>query len=261
MIYDFLAPFYDNFNGDIDYSQWADFIEKIIEREYTDGNPELILDLGAGTGSMTIELAKRGYDMTGVDYSTDMLDVARERASEEGISEKILWLYQDMREFELYGTVDVALCCLDGINHLTGRSDLDKCFKLVHNYLNPNGLFVFDVNGKYKFENIYGDETYVMESDDAYCVWQNYYNRKTHICDFYITLFKECDGGKYERFEDVQREKMYTLKYLKQALLRNSMEFIGAYSDFNFKDASDEDERIYIVARCKKEDISKWQSR
>jgi SAM-dependent methyltransferase len=197
--------------------------------------------------------------MTGIDYSPEMLDIARAAAEEEG--HDVLWLCQDMREFELYGTVDAAVCCLDCINHLESEEELEKCFSLVHNYLIPDGIFIFDINGKYKFENIYGDETYVMESDDAYCVWQNYYNRKTHICDFYITLFKECEGGKYERFEDVQREKMYTLKYLKQALLRNSMEFIGAYSNFNFENASDEDERIYVVARCKKEDISKWQSR
>ena len=125
MIYDLLAPFYDKFNGDINYSEWADFIEKIIEKHYS-GKPELVLDLGCGTGSMTIELAKRGYDMTGIDYSAEMLDVARNRAINAKLSDKMLWLMQDMRSFELYGTVDVAVCCLDGINHLTGNGDLDK---------------------------------------------------------------------------------------------------------------------------------------
>ena len=121
MIYDLLAPFYDKFNGDINYTDWADFIEEIIKREYRMGRPELVLDLGCGTGSMTLELAKRGYDMTGVDYSSEMLDIARERGENEGFSGKILWLLQDMREFELYGTVDTAVCCLDGINHLTKK--------------------------------------------------------------------------------------------------------------------------------------------
>ncbi len=256
MIYNLLAPFYDKFNGDIDYSKWADFIEEIIKKEYKEGKPELILDLGCGTGKMTFELARRGYDMTGIDYSPEMLDIARNQSENLGYSDKILWLCQDMREFELYGTVDVVVCCLDGINHLTAKKDLYKCFDLVRNYLIPGGLFIFDINGKYKFENIYADNAYTMEENDAFCVWENYYNGKNKLCDFYITLFKECSDGRYERFEEIQRERMYTLRSIKNALSENSLEFLGAYSDFDFKDGSDYDERIYIVAKCVKEDYN-----
>jgi SAM-dependent methyltransferase len=191
--------------------------------------------------------------MTGVDYSSEMLDIARERAENEGKSADILWLLQDMREFELYGTVDVAVCCLDGINHLVSKKDLDKTLKLVHNYLIPDGLFIFDINGKYKFENIYGDQTYAMENENAVCVWQNYYNEKNGLCDFYITLFEEDDDGRYNRYDETQREKMYTLKMIKNALKDASLEFVGAYSDYNFNEGTDGSERIYIVARCKKE--------
>ena len=249
MIYDLLAPFYDAINADIDYSSWADFIEKIIVREYS-GRPELVLDLGCGTGKMTLELASRGYDMTGVDYSDDMLDVARASAEEKG--HDVLWLSQDMREFELYGTVDVTVSCLDCINHLTRPADVEKTFSLVHNYLIPDGLFIFDINGKYKFENIYSDRSYVMEEDGGVCVWQNYYNRKTKICDFYITLFEEQNDGKYCRHDELQKERMYTLNDIKKMLSHTGMEFVGAYSDFDFSPADDDDERIYIVARCKK---------
>ena len=249
MIYDLLAPFYDAINADIDYSSWADFIEKIIAREYS-GRPELVLDLGCGTGKMTLELASRGYDMTGVDYSDDMLDVARASAEEKG--HDVLWLSQDMREFELYGTVDVTVSCLDCINHLTRPADVEKTFSLVHNYLIPDGLFIFDINGKYKFENIYSDRSYVMEEDGGVCVWQNYYNRKTKICDFYITLFEEQNDGKYCRHDELQKERMYTLNDIKKMLSHTGMEFVGAYSDFDFSSADDTDERIYIVARCKK---------
>ena len=249
MIYDLLAPFYDAINSDVDYTRWADFIEKIIEREYS-GRPELWLDLGCGTGRMTLELARRGYDMTGVDLSAEMLNVARERADEEGLD--VLWLCQNMTEFELYGTVDVTLCCLDGINHLTDTASLSKTFALVHNYLSPDGLFIFDVNGKYKFENIYSDRAYVMEEDGAVCIWQNSYNEKSKLCDFYITLFKEESDGSYTRYDESEREKMYTCRALKSALSAAGFEFIGAYSDFSFTPASDESERIYIVAKCKK---------
>ncbi|MBR2650208.1 MAG: class I SAM-dependent methyltransferase [Clostridia bacterium] len=248
MIYGNLAPFYDKFNKDIDYSAWADFIERLIAQNYTEGKPELVLDLACGTGSMTLELASRGYDMTGVDYSPEMLDEARSRAEKRGLD--VLWLCQDMREFELYGTVDVTVCCLDSINHLTSSRDLGKCLSLVHNYLIPNGLFIFDINGRYKFENVYSDLTYACEDGGAVCIWQNYYNKNNGMCDFYITLFSECEDGRYERSDEVQREKMYTLRMIRSALAKNSFEFIGAYSDFDKTPATDDSERIYIVARC-----------
>ncbi len=253
MIYDLLAPIYDKVNDDISYPRWADFIEEIISRHYTEGAPSLILDLGSGTGKMTVELARRGYDMTGVDISVEMLDIARNTADKLGFGDKILWLCQDMREFELYGTVDVTVSCLDCINHLTDTKSLTKCFDLVHNYLIPDGLFIFDINGKHKFESIYADNSYVIEDGTSFCVWQNYYNKRSGICDFYITVFDEGEDSRYERYDDVQREKMYTLKAIKKALADCKFEFVGAYSDYNFTPASDSDDRIYIVARCKKQ--------
>lgn len=250
MIYDLIAPLYDRVNGDIDYVEWADFIENIIKREYKAGNPELVLDLGCGTGKMTIELAKRGYDMTGVDYSVEMLDIARENAISEGVADKMLWLCQDIREFELYGTVDAVVSCLDTINHLTSPSDVSECFSLVHNYLIPDGLFIFDINGKYKFENIYANQSYVMEDEESFCVWQNFYNPQSRLCDFYITLFEDNGDGSYTRYDEEQRERMYTLRSIKKLLADNGLEFIGAYADFDFTEGTDSSERIYVAARC-----------
>jgi len=250
MIYDLLAPIYDEINGELDYKKWADFIDKTA-REHLGRAPELSLDLGAGTGSMTIELASRGYDMIAVDYSPEMLNVARERAESVGLRD-ILWLCQDMREFELYGTVELAVSCLDTLNHLTSVSDLRKCFSLVHNYLSPGGIFIFDVNGEYKFKNIYGKENYVIETKDKFCIWQNWYNEKTKLCDFYITVFSENDDGSYFRYDEEQKEKMYRISSLKRYLSEAGFEFLGAYSDFEYKAADDNDERIYVVAKCKK---------
>ncbi len=249
MIYDLLAPFYDKINADIDYSAWADFFDKIFNKECK-VRPDLVLDLGCGTGKMTLELANRGYDMTGIDLSPEMLDIARE--SGEKAEKDILWLCQDMREFELYGTVDAAVSCLDCINHLTKPADVKKTLDLVHNYLVPDGIFVFDINGKYKFEEIYADRSYIMEEEGGVCIWQNYYDEKNKLCDFYITLFEETDDGKYERYDEEQCERMYTIQEMKKMLEKSNLEFLGAYSDFDFTEATDKDERIYIVARCKK---------
>ncbi len=250
MIYDILAPVYDSINKDVDYVSWADFVEKVIEKYYKNGELSLVLDLACGTGKMTLELAKRGYDMTGVDYSPSMLDVARCEAEALSLDKEILWLCQNICEFELYGTVDLTVSCLDVLNHLTDRKSLYKCLDLVHNYLIPDGLFVFDINGKGKFENVYADRSYVMEDDGSVCIWQNGYNAKNGICDFYITLFKENEDGTYDRFDEWQREKMYTLRTMKRALTQCGFELIGAYKDFDFTEATDKDERIYIVARC-----------
>ena len=249
MIYDLLAPYYDSINAEIDYKKWADFIEKILEKECV-SRPELVLDLGCGTGKMTLELASRGYDMTGIDCSPEMLDIARENAEVDG--HDVLWLCQDMREFELYGTVDAAVCCLDCINHLETVDDLEKCFKLVHNYLIPDGIFIFDVNGRYKFENIYASNTFAMEEDGGMCIWENYYDEESRICDFYITLFKECSDGRYERYDETQTERMYTVSELRDSLERCGLKCIGAFGDLDFSPASDECERIYFVAKCRK---------
>ena len=251
MIYDLLAPIYDEINKDVDYSAWADFIEKIIAcgGEFPEKN--LILDLGCGTGKMTLELARRGYDMTGVDNSSEMPDVAREAAEGEALD--ILWLNQDMREFELYGTVGVTVSCLDCMNHLTTAADFKRCLSLVHNYLVPEGLFIFDINGRRKFRTVYADNSYVMENDTSMCIWQNYYNEKSGICNFYITLFSENEDGSYDRYDEEQKEKMYTLRSVKNMLSETGFEFIGAYSDFDFSEATDENDRIYIVAKCVKE--------
>jgi len=252
MMYDLLAPIYDEINKDIDYSKWADFIEKIIKDNSGFQEENLVLDLGCGTGKMTLELARRGYDMTGIDSSYQMLDIARDAAEKEKL-DNILWLRQDMREFELYGTVGVTVSCLDCMNHLTNAGDFKKCLSLVHNYLVPGGLFIFDINGRGKFRNVYADNSYVMENDNSMCVWQNFYNDKSGICNFYITLFIENETGSYDRYDEIQKEKMYTLRSVKSMLAETGFEFIGAYSDFDFSKANDDDYRIYVAAKCIKE--------
>ena len=149
MIYDLIAPIYDGINSTIDYVKWADFIENVINKNSSFSKESLVLDLGCGTGKMTVELAKRGYDMIGIDHSTEMLNIARESAFDNGLN-NVLLLCQDIREFELYGTVEVIVSCLDTINHIVNRNDLSRVFSLAHNYLVDGGLFIFDINSEYK---------------------------------------------------------------------------------------------------------------
>ena len=249
--YDALARVYEILNNDIDYSAWADFFEKCFEK-YLPEKPSLMLDLACGTGTMTRELASRGYDMIGIDGSADMLTEAFMQ-KEEG--ESTLYLNQDMREFELYGTVGAVVCCLDSINYLLSEGDVKKTFSLVHNYLDPDGLFLFDVNTPYKFENIYSDNAYILEDEidgkDIYCGWQNSYDKESGICDFYLSLFEETDEG-YSRFDEHQEERCYKKDTLAELLRECGFELIHIVSGYDFEAPDEKCERWYFIARAKK---------
>ena len=251
-IYRILAPYYDEWNAEIDYGRWADAIVEIFNREFP-GKVESVLDLGCGTGSMTIALAERGYDMIGLDRSSEMLSVARERAFEAGCGESSLWLGQDMTSFELYGTVEAVVSCLDSINHLTDRKALLSCLSLVRNYLVPNGLFIFDLNSQMKFEKLYGDASYVFEAPGVFCTWQNSYHPKSKLCHFDITLFEEQDDGSYLRYDERQTERMYTIRAIKKLLADRGFELLGAYGSKDGAPITDDCDRWYIVARAIKD--------
>ena len=255
-MYDAIAHIYDKINKDIDYATWADFCERAFERYLAD-KPEIVLDLACGTGSMTVELAKRGYDMIGVDLSEDMLNEAYTRSIGAGI----LYLCQDMRSFELYGTVGAAVCCLDSMNYLLTDADLLKCFKTLHNYLDPDGLLLFDVNTPYKFRTVYADNAYILEDEIAYgdgdvsavfCGWQNSFDEESGICDFYLTVFDESEDGTYTRTDEHQRERCYDLETIKKNLSLAGFEYLGCFGDFDFSEPSEHCERWYIAARAKK---------
>ncbi len=259
--YNAVARVYDKLNAEIDYSAWADFVEACFDR-FLASRPELVLDLACGTGSMALELDRRGYDMIGIDGSAEMLAEAFDRANG---NPKILWLKQDMREFELYGTVGAVTCCLDSLNYLLSPADLKKTFSLVHNYLDPDGLFLFDMNTPYKFRNVYGNNAYILEDElvwdegeateeraAVYCGWQNDYHPDSRICDFDLSIFEELPGGSYRRSDEHQQERCYELDEIKSALSETGMELIGVWSDWDFSQPDKKTERWYFAARAKK---------
>ena len=248
--YTAMAPIYDEMNRELDYARWADFVEEQFAR-FAKAKPELVLDLAAGTGSMTVELAKRGYDMTAVDNSADMLSLAATRLAEAG-QYGVLLLEQDMTDFELYGTVDAVVCCLDSLNHLTEDGELEKCFALVHNYLNPNGLFLFDVNTPHKFRHTYGVNDFILENEGAVCCWQNQFDADSGLCDFILTIFEKQSDGRYSRTDTVQTERCYSRSHLTRALKQAGFEMLGIYEDYGFTPATRRADRWYVAARCRK---------
>lgn len=242
-----LASVYDALNADFDYEAYAEYIDAQI-KAHKIHDTSLVLDLACGTGKITLLLRDRGYDMTGVDISESMLSVARDICYENEI-EDILWLCQSMQSFELYGTVDACVCCLDSLNYLTSLADLKKCFSLVHNYLIPDGVFVFDINTPYRFKNVYGQNAYILESDGALCAWQNDFNEKSGICRFYLSVFEENDDGTYSRFDEVQRERCYSMTQILNALKACGFEVLDIHGSLEGKSATENDEKWYFTVR------------
>lgn len=249
--YGSVAEFYDALNADFDYQAYASYIVGQI-RANEKINSSLVLDLACGTGKMTFLLREHGYDMTGVDISEEMLGVARDICYDKGIDD-VLLLCQGMQNFELYGTVDACVCCLDSLNYLTKIDDLKKCLALVHNYLIPDGVFVFDINTPYRFENVYAQNAYILECEDALLAWQNDYNKKSKLCRFYLSLFEENENGSYTRYDEVQTERCYSKKQILDALSEAGFEIISIHGDFDGSDATDTDEKWFITARNIKE--------
>lgn len=247
--YEALAAVYDALNGDVDYAAFASFYEAAFRRAHL--APDLVLDLGCGTGKMTTEMAKRGYDMIGIDGSAEMLSHAFERKNAEG-QPGILFLQQSMQSFELYGTVGAVISSLDCINYLTDKNDLDRCFSLVHNYLDPDGIFLFDVNTPYKFEQVFGDNAYILENEDCYCGWQNEYQKDHGICRFYLSVFTKEADGTYWRTDEEQQERCYTKEELTAALTRAGFADIEFFGDVDMSAPTNTTERWFIKAICKK---------
>lgn len=246
-VYTGFAEVYDTFMDNVPYEEWADRLEKLLE-EYGI-NDGLVLDLGCGTGNMTEGLAKRGYDMIGVDGAPEMLEIAARKREESG--HDILYLSQDMREFELYGTVRAVISVCDCINYVLDAEELLSVFRLVNNYLDPGGVFLFDFNTQYKYEHILGSRTFAESRDACSFIWDNYYDADDRVNEYELTLFirEDAKEERYRRYQEVHYQKGYTLEEIKELIGKSGLEFLGAYDSYTGKIAGADSERILVAAR------------
>lgn len=243
------ASVYDEFMDETPYEQWCENVLHVLkEFSIEDG---LILELGCGTGSMTELLAAKGYDMIGVDYSEDMLNIAQNKKIASG--HDILYLNQDMREFELYGTVRAVISICDSVNYLLENEDLITCFKLVNNYLDPKGIFFFDFNTDYKYETVIGDSVIAENREDCSFIWENFYDVEEKINEYDLTIFvkEETRNGEdmFRRFQETHLQRGYTLAEMKRFLESAGMEFIRAMDADTLGEVTETSERIYCIAR------------
>lgn len=205
-MYETFARVYDTFMDEVPYDDWTDcLIREMKKNGIRDG---LVLDLGCGTGQITKRLAGAGYDMIGVDSSADMLQIAQERSA--GLD--ILYLQQDMRSFELYGTVRCVISTCDSLNYITEREDLLRVFRLVNNYLDPEGLFLFDMNSVCHYEQLCADNTFAESRDDCSFIWENSFDARSRINEYDLTLFLRREEGLYERFLETHKERAWSVE-------------------------------------------------
>lgn len=244
-MYNRFAHLYDALMWDVPYKQWADYYFEIFRRFGC--KTGLGLDLGCGTGNMTAELASRGCDMIGVDISADMLVIAKDKAEKAGMD--ILYLNQNMTEFELYGTVNFIVSSLDCVNYITDKNSLKRVFKLVNNYMDPGGLFVFDINTEYKLSRVLGNNTYVSDGEDIFYSWQNSYDSRSRLCGFYLTFFEKGADGAYRRFDEVHTERAYSVEEIKAMLEYAGLKLEGVFHELTFKKPCRNSERLFFVAR------------
>lgn len=244
--YTSFAEVYDTFMDNVPYEEWAEYLAELLqEYDIEDG---LVLDLGCGTGSLTEILATKGYDMIGADGSAEMLEIAMEKKAQSG--HDILYLLQDMREFELYGTVRAVVSVCDCVNYITDEKELEQVFRLVNNYLDPEGVFIFDFNTEYKYKEILGEQTIAEDREDCSFIWDNYYYEDESMNEYELTLFiKEQDSNLYRKYQEMHYQKAYTLDAMRELVEWSGLEFVTAYDAYTRKAPTETSERICVVAR------------
>ncbi len=242
--YGSFAEYYDSLTSNVDYRKTAEYVSDILNENGI--NKGILLDLACGTGTMSLIMAQKGYDVIGVDNSPEMLGEAREKAFEAG--EDILFLCQDMCSIDLYGTVDCTVCLLDSLNHLESKEELLQAFKRVSLFTVPGGLFVFDVNTEYKHKYVLGDNTFVYENDDVYCVWQNEYDDESKTVEIFLDFFQE-ENGLYRRSSEYFAERAFSDSDIRNLLSEAGFTDIKAYGELRKTAPSDTEERVFYVAR------------
>lgn len=244
MAYGVFAEFYDRLTDNVHYKERADYLLSICKNFSHDTG--ITLDLACGTGTLTLELKRRGVDVYGIDGSPEMLSEASMKAFEENLN--VLFLCQKMQSIDLYGTIDTCFCTLDSINHMVKKEDVQKTFERVSLFMNKGGLFVFDVNTLYKHRKVLADNVFVFDTDEVYCVWQNTpineYVEEVSL-DFFIPNGK----GGYIRERECFRERAYEINELKEMLNNAGFEVRAVYGDMTFEAPKDTEQRLYFVAQ------------
>lgn len=261
MSYNTFAGFYDELTDNISYPARAAYFDSVIRRFCPQAS--ILLDLACGTGSLSIELARLGYDVVGTDASEQMLseamqkkaralygeDFEREEPSDPQV-EKLLFLCQPMQELDLYGTIDAAVCALDSINHITDPAVVQKVFDRVSLFLNPGAVFVFDVNSVYKHREVLGNNVYVFDREDVYCVWQNSAQEDGTLVQMDLDFFEyDEESDRYTRTSETFCERAYSDEQIRSFLQKSGLKLVATYAEDSFEPVQEDTQRIIYVVQ------------
>ena len=249
--YESFASVYDTLMDNVPYEEWGAYLHGLLE-EYgiTEG---LVVDLGCGTGTMTEYLAERGYDMIGVDNSGDMLAIAMEKKIESG--HDILYLMQDMRELDLYGSARAIVSICDSVNYITEPEELCEVFRRTGRFLDEDGVFIFDFNTDYKYREIIGEQTIAEDREDCSFIWENYYYEEEQINEYGLSLFirdEELSGEAddiFRRYQETHYQRGYTLREMEELIRAAGMKLVKAYDAFTRDEPTEKSERIYMIVK------------
>ena len=245
--YSALAAHYDSFTQNMDYKKRTDYLCTLL-CDVPQG--ATVLDLACGTGAYSYALMERGYDVIGVDSSLDMLNTALEKAAELQIAPPLL-LCQPLEELDLYGTAKAAVCLTDSLNHITNPAGVRRFFRRLSLFLEPGGVFVFDVNTRYKHEHMLADNTFVYETNQAFCVWQNRWQPELDTTEITLDVFHAEAGGTYARKSECFAERVYSAEELTKWLSRAGFEVLHIYGELTHEPPKEEEQRVFFAARRK----------
>lgn len=241
--YTVFADIYDDFMGNIPYETWSNNIAGLLkEYDITEG---IVCELGCGTGKLTELMAKKGYEMIGIDNSEDMLSVARESCRED-----ILYLFQDMRELELYGTVEAVISVCDSMNYLVNDGELEEVLRKVNLYLERDGIFIFDMKTEYCYEKVLGDSVQYEDTEDMALIWENHYDNQSKIHSYDLTMFISYDEEEcFTRYRETHYQRAYSVNEVKAAVKAAGMELLKVIDADSMKEPGESSERIYYVVK------------
>ena len=240
MSYDAFAAYYDELTANIDYPALAGYFDRLNLR--FGGKRGILLDLACGTGSLSLLFAKMGYDVIGVDASPEMLDIATAKPH-DGVQ----FLCQDMTELDMYGTIDTAICALDSLNHLESIDDVRRVIERVALFCDNNAVFIFDVNTPYKHEKVLADRTFVYETENVFCVWENEYIGGG-ITEITLDFF-ERDGELYRRSSDYFTETAFPREDIVKLLTGAGFKLCAVFEYPKENEPGETTEKLTFVAK------------
>ena len=245
MMYEQFAALYDRLMDDFDYSAWADYYLKLLARHGV--RPKSACECGCGTGSMSVEFARRRIKLVASDLSEDMLRAAQIKARKNGVM--IPFIQQDMRALAIHKPMEAVLCCCDGVNYLTTPEDVKQFFTAAHKALRTGGALAFDISSRYKLRDKMGNAFFGEERDEVAYLWQNQYNEEENIILMDLTFFVAREDGLYERFTEQHEQRAHTAEEITAWLSECGFSQIAVYGDRNFEAPAENGERIHFIAK------------